>query len=176
VRSLDDKGLLGIHPSLASGMDPGILQSEIRGLSEILGHEIRRSRQHFLKVSFPECYRGLVKNGITDDYSLGYASCIGFRAGIADPFPFFDLLTNLSEPLMLHPVALMDVTLKDYGGRSTEEAKEVGRSVADAIKAVKGEFVTVWHNESFDESGRWKGWKSVYKDLLVHCDKVIGIG
>ncbi|MCX6248588.1 MAG: polysaccharide deacetylase family protein [Bacteroidetes bacterium] len=172
LHNLDDKGLLGIHPSLASGMDPGILQSEIRGLSEVLGHEITRSRQHFLKVSFPENFRGLVRHGITDDYSLGYASCIGFRAGIADPFPFFDLLSNRSEPLMLHPVALMDVTLKDYCGISAEEAKAVGRSVADAIKAVKGEFVTVWHNESFDETGRWKGWGSVYEDLLMHCDEM----
>ena len=60
----------------------------------------------------------------------------------------------------------MDVTLKDYCKLSPEDAIGLSRSFADTIKAVKGEFVSVWHNESFDESGRWKGWRKVYEDLL----------
>ncbi len=170
LRSLDNSGITGIHPSLNSGKHPKVLHSEIRGLSKILGHEIGTSRQHFLKVSFPVTYHNLIKQGITDDYSLGYASSPGFRAGIADPFPFFDLVSNRSEQLMLHPVALMDVTLKDYCKISPEEAIAMTRSFVDTIMAVKGEFVSVWHNESFDETGRWKGWRKVYEDLLSYAD------
>jgi hypothetical protein len=170
LRSLDDSGTTGIHPSLTSGKHPKVFHSEIRGLSKILGHEIGTSRQHFLKVSFPGTYHRLIKHGITDDYSLGYASSPGFRAGIANPFPFFDLVSNRSEQLMLHPVALMDVTLKDYCKISPEEAIVLSRSFVDTIKAVKGEFVSVWHNESFDETGRWKGWRKVYEDLLTYAD------
>ncbi len=170
LRSLDDSGTTGIHPSLTSGKHPKILHSEIRGLSKILGREIGTSRQHFLKVSFPGTYRSLIRHGITDDYSLGYASCPGFRASIADPFPFFDLVRNRQEQLMLHPIALMDVTMKDYCKISPEEATTLCRSFVDTIKAVKGEFVSVWHNESFDETGRWKGWRKVYEDLLAYTD------
>jgi hypothetical protein len=168
LRSLDDSGTMGIHPSLTSGKHPKVLHSEISGLSKVLGHEIATSRQHFLKVTFPGSYHNLIRHGITDDYSLGYASNPGFRAGIADPFPFFDLVSNRSEPLMLHPVALMDVTLKDYFKLSPEEAILLSRSFVDTIKAVKGEFVSVWHNESFDETGRWEGWRKVYEDLLSY--------
>jgi len=175
LHSLDGSGTLGIHPSLASGKHSGTLSSEIRGLSEILGHEIRTSRQHFLRVSFPETYRSLISNGITDDYSLGYASNPGFRAGIADPFPFFDLVSNRSEPLMLHPVTLMDVTLKDYRKISPVESIELIRSFGNTIKAVKGEFVSVWHNESFDSSGRWRGWQMVYEDLVAYAGGLMNL-
>ena len=63
----------------------------------------------------------------------------------------------------------MDVTMKDYGRLSTEEAIQLGRSLVDTIKAVRGEFVSVWHNESFDSNGRWKGWSQVYEDLLAYA-------
>jgi hypothetical protein len=119
-------------------------------------------------VTFPGSYHNLIRQGITDDYSLGYSSSPGFRAGIADPFPFFDLTSNRSEPLMIHPVILMDVTLRDIFKLSPEEAAVLCRSFVDTIKAVKGEFVSVWHNESFDETGRWKGWRKVYEDLLSY--------
>lgn len=168
LRSLDDSGTLGIHPSLTSGKNPEILHKEITGLGKLLGHKIELSRHHFLKVSFPETFRLLIKNGITHDYSLGYASDVGFRAGIADPFPFFDLIRDRQENLMIHPVTLMDVTLKDYLQKSPDEAIAECRSFVDTIKAINGEFISVWHNESFDESDRWKGWTRVYKDLLSY--------
>jgi hypothetical protein len=168
LRRLDDSGTLGIHPSLTSGKNPQILHKEITGLGKLLRHEIELSRQHFLKVSFPETFRLLIKNGIHHDYSIGYASDVGFRAGIAYPFPFFDLISDRQENLMIHPVTLMDVTLKDYLQKNPDEAIAECRSFVDAIKAIKGEFISVWHNESFDESGRWKGWTRVYKDLLFY--------
>lgn len=167
IRALHETGILGIHPSLTSGKDPTRLATEIKRLSSAVDGRIRTSRQHFLKVAFPGTYRQLIAHGITDDFSMGYASATGFRAGIADPFPFFDLSVNRSEPLVIHPVAVMDVTMKDYGRLSPQEAIALCRSVAGTIKSVNGEFVSVWHNESFDESGRWKGWRQVYEDLLA---------
>jgi hypothetical protein len=63
----------------------------------------------------------------------------------------------------------MDVTLKDYLRLSPDEAIILIRSFIDAIKAVNGEFVSIWHNESFDESGRWRGWKKVYGEILSYA-------
>ena len=172
LHNLDKTGLLGIHPSLTSGKYPRIFEREIKGLSMSIGHKITISRQHFLKSSFPRTFTQLIKYKIANDYSLGYATNYGFRAGIADPFPFFNLLDDKVESLILHPVSLMDVTLKDYLKKSPEEAIQAGRSVIDAIKAVNGEFVSVWHNESFDESGRWKGWRKVYADLVSYASGI----
>lgn len=166
--ALDEWGTLGIHPSLTSGINTVLLHSEIQGLAKVLGHRINISRQHFLKVSFPITYRLLIENGITDDYSMGYAGSPGFRAGIADPFHFFDLESNRTENLVIHPVTLMDVTLNDYFKLTPGHAIELSRKFIDAIKAVEGEFISVWHNESFDEANRWKGWRAVYNHLLSY--------
>jgi hypothetical protein len=166
LRSLDSNEGVGIHPSLTSTHHPGALHAEIKGLSKVLHRDIRISRQHFLKNTLPGTYLHLLKNGITDDYSMGYASTPGFRAGIADPFPFFDLVHGKATSLVIHPVALMDVTMKDYLGLTPGEAKQTIGSFVNTIKSVNGEFVAVWHNESFDETGRWKGWDHVFEDLL----------
>ncbi|MCX6243676.1 MAG: polysaccharide deacetylase family protein [Bacteroidetes bacterium] len=168
LRWLDKSKTMGIHPSLTSARHPRAFSSEIKGLTRVLRRDILISRQHFLKTRLPQTYRQLIDNGITDDYSMGYATAPGFRAGIADPFPFFDLSSNRDTPLMLHPVVLMDVTMRDYLNVSPDEAMAAGRSFFDAIKAVNGEFVTVWHNESFEEGEKWNGWRRVYEDLLEY--------
>jgi len=169
IQRLNKVGNIGIHPSLTSGKYPLVFDAEIKGLTEVLGHEITLNRQHFLKTIFPVTYDILIKNGITDDYSMGYATNTGFRAGIADPFPFFNILANKTENLILHPVTLMDVTMRDYLHQSHEEAIQMFTSIIDTIKALNGEFVSVWHNESFDETGRWSGWRNVYENLLSYA-------
>jgi len=166
LRELDSEQGVGIHPSLSSNKHTERLESELIGLSKILCRDILVSRQHFLKISFPRTYRNLIKMGITDDFSMGFASHMGFRAGIAIPFNFFDLSKNESTGLRVHPVAIMDVTLMDYLRLSPEKSLETIRRVITTIKAVNGEFVSLWHNESLSEAGRWKGWSRVYSEML----------
>jgi len=166
IRDLDKDGIVGIHPSLSSNKHTVKLKAECRGLSGVLGHDITVSRQHFLKISFPKTYRNLISNGITDDYSMCYASHMGFRAGLTVPFSFFDLARNEPTNLRIHPVAVMDVTLKDYGRLNPQQSLEIISQVVQKIRSVNGEFVSLWHNESLSDSGRWKGWRVVYEEML----------
>jgi hypothetical protein len=163
---LDVHGKVGIHPSLSSNKYLLKVEGEITGLGDILGRNITSSRQHFLKLSMPRTYRTLMQFGISDDYSMGYASNPGFRAGIAMPFPFFDLLRNEATTLTIHPVTLMDVTMKDYLRLSREESLEQISSMIRTIRAVNGEFVSLWHNESLGDTGRWEGWRAVYEKMV----------
>jgi hypothetical protein len=169
LRSLDHRGIVGIHPSLGSNKKFTRLESEIAGLSDALGHKISHSRQHFLKVSFPKTYQNLINIGIKKDYSLGYAGEPGFKASIADPFPFYNLINETETALMIHPITLMDVTLRDYYRLDAITATELSKTLIDDVKAVNGEFVSLWHNESFSESGRWKGWRIVYEEILDYA-------
>jgi hypothetical protein len=100
--------------------------------------------------------------GITEDYTLGFASAIGFRAGIANSFPFFNLKTNLKRPLLLQPFQIMDVTLKDYLKLNCEEAVIEIDKIKKSIQEVNGEFVSLFHNSSLTDSGEWKNWMKVY--------------
>ncbi|MCK9421406.1 MAG: polysaccharide deacetylase family protein [Bacteroidales bacterium] len=166
LRELDRDGSVGIHPSFSSNKHPDRLESEYSGLCQVLGRDVTLSRQHFLKISIPKTYQHLIHLGIKEDFSMGYASHSGFRAGLAIPFPFFDLSKNEIGPLTIHPVTVMDVTLKDYLRLSTEKSLEKIESMITTIKSVNGEFVSLWHNESLGETGRWKGWRRVYEEMV----------
>ncbi len=171
LRELDSFQGVGIHPSLSSNKHREKLEHEIRGLSCLLEREILVSRQHFLKISFPRTYHNLIRMGIRDDYSMGYASHLGFRAGIAIPFYFFDLSNNKTTSLRVHPVTLMDVTLNDYLRLSPEKSLNAIRQMVTMVKAVNGEFVSLWHNESLSELGRWRGWRMVYEEMLKMAEE-----
>src|SRR5436190_8549265 len=114
IKSLADYADIGIHPSYASNENRKQVKKEIRRLNKVLKREVTRSRQHFLKVTFPETYRTLIELDIEEDYSMGYASEIGFRASICTPFNFYDLDLDVETKLKLVPFMLMDGTMKDY--------------------------------------------------------------
>ncbi|NJN34523.1 MAG: hypothetical protein HC817_09980 [Saprospiraceae bacterium] len=87
-----------------------------------------------MKLNLPETYRTLLENGIEADFSMGYADDIGFRAGIATSFFWFDLGRNEPTALKIFPFAVMDVTLKEYLKLSPDEAIETVRSIIAATK------------------------------------------
>lgn len=166
LRELDQHGNVGLHPSLSSNKHLLKLDDEYEGLCDVLDRDVTISRQHFLKFAMPRTYFNLARLGITDDYSMGYASNTGFRAGIAIPFPFFDLSRNEPTALMIHPVTLMDVTMKDYLRLNKVETLEKIADIIRNIRAVNGEFVSLWHNESLGDTGRWQGWRDIYKEMV----------
>ena len=100
---------------------------------------------------------------------MGYAVEPGFRAGIADPFNFFDLVENKETELIIHPVTIMDVTLRDYHGLTHEKGLETILSMIDTVRSVNGECISLWHNESFSEIGRWNGWRTIYEEMIKHA-------
>ena len=166
LRRLDGKGQLGIHPSYASHTDKRLLKEEIGLLSKILGREISTSRQHYLKLRFPETFRELIYQGITEDYSLGYSTKTGFRSGIARSHNFYDLGEEKETGLRLTPLIIMERTLKDSLGFGPEEAIEEFRYYNGQIKRVGGEFVCLWHNDAVSDRGEWRGWRRAFEEMI----------
>lgn len=166
IKSIADYADVAVHPSYASNDDPEEMRKEIRRLNKILKREVNKSRQHYLKVIFPTTYRCLIENDIKEDYSLGYASEIGFRASICKPFMFYDLDLDTETKLLLIPFMLMDNTLKDYMKLTPEEAIEKSKQLINEVKKVNGTFVTLWHNHSVNDKGDWKGWRNVYESII----------
>jgi hypothetical protein len=167
IKSLADYAKVGIHPSYASNRNPVLLSKEISRLSQVIKAEITFSRQHFLMLSFPDTYRNLINLDITDDFSMGFAGNPGFRAGICTAFKWYDLEAETLTDLTIHPFALMEGTLRDYLHLEASEAMDYIRPLIDQVKAVNGTFISLWHNESFSEEKRWKGWVNVYKEMLA---------
>jgi hypothetical protein len=169
VKSIADYAAIGIHPSYASNSNPALLSIELSRLSSVLHRDITSSRQHFLKLSLPETYRNLLDNDIKDDYTMGYAACPGFRAGLCSTFKWFDLESEVATSLNVHPFAIMDGTLRDYMKVESGEAMAYIKPLVDEVKNAGGTFISLWHNESLSNEKRWKGWVDVYKELLVYA-------
>jgi hypothetical protein len=118
-----------------------------------------------LKIEYPVTFRNLLKAGISEDYSMGYASETGFRAGICIPFYFYDLERETTTGLLLIPFQVMDVTLQQYLELKPDEAWEEIQNLMNEVKNVNGTFVSVWHNESVNDRGHWKGWREVFEQM-----------
>ncbi len=169
IKSVADYAQVGIHPSYASNSEPNKLKHEIKRLAKVLNRDVVRSRQHFLKMTFPRTYERLIELDIQEDYTLGYASEIGFRAGVCSPFNFYNLDLEQETKLRLFPFMVMDGTLKDNLLLNPNEAIARTRKLADEVKAVQGTFITLWHNHTLEDAGEWAGWRAVYEDTVTYC-------
>ncbi len=157
---------IGLHPSYRSNFEPAELKSEITVLQEVTNKPVSRSRQHYLKLKIPDTYRNLIRLGITEDYTMGFAGDTGFRAGTSNPFFFYDLLKEEKTELKIFPFHVMDGTLKEYLRMDQEEAKERIRNLIDRTRQVNGTFTSLWHNSSLNDWGAWQGWLEVYEEML----------
>ena len=167
VLALQRQNTIAIHPGYHSYQSAETMLEEKLRLEHITEVYVTHSRQHFLKFSFPETPRSLLRAGIKEDYSLGYAEQIGFRGGTCTPFQFFDLEKNETTELVFHSSAIMDATLNRYLGKKKKEAVAKSAEVIKEVKAVSGELVTIWHNETLSELREWKGWRHVFKEVVT---------
>ncbi len=158
---------VGIHPSYRSNDSFAILEEECKMLQKILRIDITKSRQHFLKLSFPKTYRYLLDLEITDDYSMGFADETGFRAGICTPFRFYDLEMEVETPLIVHPFPFMDGTYIYYKNMRLEDTWNNISSYIKTYRKYGGEFTPIWHNRVFSEKEpEWKGWNNMFEEMV----------
>jgi len=169
IKLLDSRAELGIHPSYQSNESIDLVRSEIETLESILERPIRINRQHFLMHKMPRTYKNLQALGIEEDYTMGYSTHMGFRAGIAAPFYFYDFENERETNLRLIPFNLMDITPMHYMGLDLARSIDIVKNQINAVHAVGGLFCTLWHNESLSESGRWQGWSPLYEEILKTC-------
>ncbi len=165
VEALSWKQIVGLHPSYQSNEKVEILHQEKQSLEKIIAKKVVISRQHYLKLKFPETYRNLMQCRITKDYTLGFADQIGFRAGTSHPFFWYDLSNETETNLELIPFQIMDVTLKNYLQLSPEKSIEKIQEIYHQIKKVNGTLVCIFHNQNLTNKAEWKNWNQVFESL-----------
>jgi hypothetical protein len=166
IKHIADYASIGLHPSYYTMKNSVMLKKEKERLESITNIPATISRQHFLRFSLPETYQNLIDLEINEDYSMGYASHVGFRAGTSIPFHFFDLDFEIQTPLLIYPFALMDTTLNDYMGLTPKQSLGRTKDLLQEVMNVKGTFITLFHNESVSGYLRWNGWQRVYETML----------
>lgn len=148
---------IGIHPSYLSSEQQNILNGEIDLLRSVIG-PVHKSRQHYLRYRLPDTFRQLIARGIRQDYSLCPHEGLGGRTGIAHPYTWYDFPAERETELELIPAVVMDRSLQQYLKLNPAAAFGQTCAVIDTLRAQGGHFVLILHNETFSESGEWKGW------------------
>lgn len=170
IKEVLDYANVGLHPSYFS-MQKNTLAREKKRLEDITNISISKSRQHYLRLNLPETYQKLIDLEIKEDYSMGYASALGFRAGTCTPFYFYDLDYEIQTPLKVNPFAFMDTTLNDYLQLTPKQAIGKIHFLNKEVRAVNGTFITLFHNESISNYLRWRGWKRLYQSTVKMAAK-----
>lgn len=166
IKSLKNYVTLGIHPSYRSNDTNSQLTIEKERLENITGEKVIHSRQHYLKLTFPQTYHNLLNAGITNDYTMGYAEHVGFRSGTARSIQWFDLSANKQTPLKIHPFVYMDGTLNEYLKLDVKDAKQTINLLYNEVQKYGGCFRFIWHNETIGNFGKWKKWNEILEYSL----------
>ncbi|GAA4948834.1 hypothetical protein GCM10023314_22650 [Algibacter agarivorans] len=164
IKYVADYCKVGLKISFFAIEDEAILKKEKLRMEDILNTNLKASRQSFSKLNLPESYRNLITLEIQEDYTMGYVNQAGFRAGSCTPFLFYDLDYEVQTPLKVNSYHLMDYAL--LKNRSLLDKKKALNEIIYEIKQVNGEFVPVFHNYTFSDDDRWKGFKELFNIIL----------
>lgn len=166
IKTIASQYPLGIHPSSKASVSSRRLHKEIRRLENITGLSTKMSRQHYLMLKIPDTFHYLIENGIEHDYTMGYADSMGFRAGTAHSFKWFDLTANKTTNLWVHPFAAMDVAMRDYEKLNEDTAFFELSLMLEQIKITGGNLEILWHNSSFIDHEGWGSWKRKLTEFI----------
>lgn len=164
IKHVADYCNVGLKASFFSIDNITVLKKEKIKMEEVLNNPLKASRQSFSKLNLPESYRNYIDLEISEDYTMGYVNEIGFRAGSCTPFLFYDLDYEIQTPLKIYSYHIMDYTLLKT--KSLLDKKKVLNEIINEVKQVNGELVSVFHNYTFSEVSRWKGFKELFNIIL----------
>ena len=153
---------VGLHPSYESFLDGKLVDKEKQKLEKILGKEISVTRQHFLRIRFPESFGILNELKLSEDLSLSYAKSPGFRSGTAIPYHFYDLNKDICSDLLIRPTILMDTCLMIHQNLTPEAALLRIKQYALECKKSGGDFVMIWHNNNLSGTPEKNPWINVF--------------
>jgi hypothetical protein len=166
VKKHASKYTIGLHPSWQSGNKLHLLAAEKKQLEAMAEKTITYTRQHYIRFTLPDDYVRLIDNGFTDDHSMGYGSINGFRASVATPFYWFNLLANEQTSLLVHPFCYMDANSYYEQQMTPAQALTEMTHYLDICKNVNGTLYTIWHNNFLGTDPVFKGWKEVYEEFM----------
>lgn len=155
-------GTIGLHASYEAGEDVDLIIEEKKILESVIGGSIKDLRYHFLRWNKVEDGMSLSKIGIENDYSMGYPDLCGFRLGVSRPILLFDPMNLCLMGMTEHPLIVMDVSLlrPNYMNLNKSEALSYCEALFRKTKEHQGEFVILWHNNSFYQN-------SIYSELYT---------
>ncbi|RZJ90496.1 MAG: hypothetical protein EOO20_07975 [Chryseobacterium sp.] len=117
------------------------------------------------EIGLPGTYLKLLKFAVTKDYRMGYTKTPGFRAGTCTPFYWYDLQLEKTTHLLVHPIAVTDLSLPEKHLNSAEIISK-WKDMFDTVKLLDGHFFMVWHYDKLTDDERGRKVRNLYHDML----------
>ncbi len=156
----------GWHPSFAGHANKLKHRAELERLQQRSSVKIQSVRFHYLKENLFQMSPRLLSWGIVENYSMGFAETVGYRAGTSRSFHWYDWQSDAVSELKLVPFWGMDVTLKKYLRLTPQEALEKVAQASQYASDIHADWRMIWHNESVNDWSEWKGWGVVLKKFI----------
>lgn len=157
-QNIDKQIVVGLHISYRAATNDTALKLEKWILEKCLGRAVTQCRFHYLKFALPYGYERLEEFGFTDDYSMAYSDMAGYRAGTSKPFTFYNIKKEKETKLTVHPLIVMDKTLRSNMKLSVDTAYEYIDNLKKESNATGGDFTTLFHNENVADLNGWGEW------------------
>lgn len=142
--------------------NPAKLIKEKNRLENVVIRPINKSRQHYNRLEIPKTYQTLIDNDIREEYSMGYNTHLGFRAGTCSPYYFFDLEFEIQTPLKIFPYCVTDELLvKQFENEPLEALKKI-KQLQNEVHKVNGTFISIFHNAVVSHPQ----WMEIYQKIF----------
>lgn len=163
IKSLADYAIVSLMGSYDCYENLESLKSNRATLIELINRPVKRIRLRYNRVNIPETYRLLADAEINEDYTMGYTSYPGFRAGTCIPFYFYDISFEVQTPLKVNPFCVQDYSFLQYS--SEAEIRSLIAKLYNEVKNVNGNFITVFSNSMLANT-RNGGYRQIYNELI----------
>jgi hypothetical protein len=167
VKRIESRGhFVGMHSTYNSHNNPTQFKNEKMELTRDIGSNISFGRGHYLRFEVPTTWQVWEDGDMEWDSTLSYADRSGFRCGVCYKFSVFNILTRKKLNLKERPLIVMDDSFATYQHDITPSAmKDAIVSLRKEVEKYNGEFVFLWHNNSFNTI-KWKKYQDVYRGVL----------
>ena len=152
---------IGLHTSFNTFEFPEFIKKEFQELLKLcssLGIQQTQweARHHYLRWNIHSSFRALQDAGLSYDSSLGFPDSIGFRCGTCYAFSVYDFKVRQKLNLIERPLIVMDSTLFSSQYMNMSDKVDLAYNKTIKLKNIcrnfGGEFVILWHNNTFENN------------------------
>jgi len=164
LRYLRGEGFeVGLHGSIRSATDEEQLIKEKTLLQNVLGEEVIKIRQHWLRYEERRT-PALHSRYFQFDSTLGWNDRMGFRSGCVSRHRHFDHGQNKPYRHLITPLIIMDSHI--YGPvRQREALSQTGLALIKILSRFKTSYVSInWHQRVCSPEYQWQAY---YEKLLT---------
>lgn len=162
IKYAADYSQVGLRLGYFAIQNPEELKKEKKRFENIIHGPLQNVLNPKYNLTLPLHYSNLNELEIPNDYSMGYPESIGFRAGTSASFLFYDLNTEVTTPLTIHPYVFHSQAC------STGETADIQIAIEKLIgeiKNVQGTFRAIFKNRDFSEYSKPSYFYSLLKQI-----------